>query len=73
MQRSPDREPSISVQPGLIVPPYTINAGRFSRAIAITQPGMFLSHPGIATSASYHCAAMIVSMQSAIRSRDWSE
>ncbi len=48
-------------------------AGRFRRPIAITQPGMFLSHPGIATKASYHWADMTVSIESAIRSRDWSE
>jgi hypothetical protein len=29
-------------------------AGRFKRPIAIKQPGMFLSQPGIATKASYH-------------------
>src|SRR3569623_1046330 len=47
--------------------------GRLSRPIAITVPGMFLSHPGIAISASYHWAPMIVSIESAIRSRDWRE
>src|SRR5215813_4241389 len=47
--------------------------GRFNRAIAITQPGMFLSQPGSAIRASYHCAPMTVSIESAIRSRDWSE
>ena len=41
--------------------------------MAITQPGMFLSQPGSAISASYHCAPMTVSIESAIRSRDCSE
>ncbi len=47
--------------------------GRFTRPIAITQPGMFLSQPGIEMFASYHCAHITVSIESAIRSRDWSE
>ena len=47
--------------------------GRFTRPIAIRQPGMFLSQPGIETFASYHCAHITVSIESAIRSRDWSE
>src|SRR5688572_12571898 len=47
--------------------------GRLSRPMAMTVPGMFLSQPGIATRPSYHCAPMIVSIESAIRSRDWSE
>ena len=41
--------------------------------MAITVPGMFLSQPGSATSASYHWAPMMVSIESAMRSRDWSE
>lgn len=41
--------------PGLMVPPYTIRAGLFRRAIAITTPGIFLSHPGSEMFASYHC------------------
>src|SRR5476649_443264 len=47
--------------------------GRFRRPIAIRQPGMFLSQPGSDTLASYHCAPITVSIESAIRSRDWSE
>ena len=39
-------------QPARIVPPYTITAGRLTRAIAITQPGMFLSQPGMEMLAS---------------------
>jgi len=41
--------------------------------MAITQPGMFLSQPGIATSPSYHWPPITVSIESAMRSRDWSE
>ena len=41
--------------------------------MAITQPGMFLSQPGIVISPSYHCAHITVSIESAIRSRDCSE
>ena len=47
--------------------------GRFSRPIAIRQPGMFLSQPGRVTRASYHWACMTVSIESAMMSRDWSE
>ena len=36
-----------------MVPPYTITLGRFTRPIAITVPGMFLSHPGMLMFASY--------------------
>ena len=56
--------------PGLIVPPYTIRPGRLSRPMAMMHPGMFLSHPGSETLASYHCPPMTVSMESAMRSRD---
>ncbi len=41
--------------------------------MAITHPGMFLSHPGMEMLASYHCAAMTVSIESAMSSRDCSE
>ena len=34
---------------------------------------MFLSQPGMEMFASYHCAAMTVSIESAMRSRDCSE
>ena len=47
--------------------------GRLSRNIAITDPGMFLSQPGIVMTASYHCAPTTVSIESAMRSRDGSE
>lgn len=56
--------------PGLIVPPYTIKLGRFKRPMAMIHPGMFLSHPGNETFASYHWPAITVSMESAIKSRD---
>ena len=55
---------NFSVQPARMVPPYTIRAGRFSRPMAIKQPGIFLSQPGIATRASYHCPPIVVSMES---------
>ena len=64
---------SPSSMPGAIVPPYTITPGRSSRAIAISEPGMFLSQPGTVTTPSYHCADTTVSMESAMRSRDGSE
>jgi hypothetical protein len=41
--------------------------------MAITQPGMFLSQPGMAWLASENCEAIIVSMPSSIRSRICSE
>ena len=41
--------------------------------MAMTQPGMFLSQPGRVMAASYYWAAMTVSMESAMRSRDWRE
>lgn len=45
--------PVRALYPGRIVPPYTISAGRLRRAIAMRQPGMFLSQPGSDTFASY--------------------
>ena len=39
----------------------------------MTQPGIFLSHPGRAINPSYHCAPIVVSILSAIKSRLWSE
>jgi hypothetical protein len=50
-----------------------MSEGRFTRPMAIRQPGMFLSQPGIEMLASYHCAPITVSIESAMRSRDWSE
>src|SRR5687768_4330077 len=47
--------------------------GRFRRPIAIRQPGMFLSQPGREMLASYHCADITVSIESAIKSRDCRE
>ncbi len=41
--------------------------------MAIRQPGIFLSQPGMVTAASYHWPPMMVSMESAIRSRDGRE
>jgi len=53
-----------------MVPPYTMMDGRFSLPMAIRVPGMFLSQPGMDTLASYHCALMTVSMESAMMSLD---
>ena len=41
--------------PGLMVPPYTMSAGRLRRPMAMRAPGMFLSQPGSEMLASYHC------------------
>ena len=65
--------PNDLAHPGLIVPPYTISDGRFTLAIAIITPGMFLSQPGIEILASYHWPPITVSTESAIRSRDCNE
>lgn len=35
------------LQPARMVPPYTMIDGRLTRAMAMMQPGMFLSHPGM--------------------------
>src|SRR6185295_11061560 len=59
--------------PGNIVPPYTKIDGRLSLAMAIMVPGKLLSHPEIPTSASYMCALIIISIESAITSRLTSE
>ena len=61
------------MQPGKIVPPYTNTAGRFSRAIAIIAPGMFLSQPPMATKPSMPSQPTTVSMESAMTSRETSE
>src|SRR3569833_260081 len=47
--------------------------GLFTRPMAITTPGMFLSHPGMEMLASYHWPFMTVSMLSAMISRLCSE
>ena len=44
-----------------------------SRAMAIAQPGMFLSQPPIATKPSKPAALATASMESAMISRDTSE
>ena len=55
--------------PGLIVPPYTKIDGMFMRAMASMAPGMFLSQPPIARSASMLWPLQAVSIESAITSR----
>lgn len=47
--------------------------GRLTLPMAMRHPGMFLSHPGMAMFASYHCPPMTVSIESAMTSRDCSE
>jgi hypothetical protein len=49
----------------------TMSDGRFTRPIAMRHPGMFLSQPGTVIRPSYHCAPITVSIESAIRSRDY--
>src|SRR5438876_1134652 len=56
-----------------MVPPYTNTAGMFMRAMAMSAPGMFLSHPPTASTPSRHWALHTVSIESAITSRDTSE
>ncbi len=41
--------------------------------MAMRQPGMFLSQPGMEMLASYHWALITVSMESAMMSRDCRE
>lgn len=52
---------------------FTMIAGLLTLPMAMRQPGMFLSQPGIAILPSYHCPPMTVSIESAIKSRDWRE
>src|SRR5699024_10223085 len=54
--------------PGDIVPPYTKIPGTSDLAIEIVQPGMFLSHPPIVTTASILSAPTTVSIESAMTS-----
>src|SRR5213080_4257936 len=56
-----------------MVPPYTNTAGMFMRAMAISAPGMFLSHPPTASTPSTHWALHTVSIESAITSRETRE
>src|SRR5436305_5565880 len=55
--------------PGRMLPPYTNKAGISRRASAIKQPGIFLSHPPMATTPSKRCALLTNSIESAITSR----
>lgn len=48
-------------------------AGRLTLPMAMRHPGMFLSQPGMAMFASYHCPPITVSIESAITSRDCRE
>ena len=55
--------------PGLMVPPYTMMEGRFTRAIAMTVPGMFLSQPGSEMLASYLQGKVHMSLVGALLER----
>jgi len=59
--------------PGRMLPPYTNTLGMLSRAIAMMQPGMFLSQPPMATTPSKPSQPTTVSIESAMTSRDTSE
>ena len=59
--------------PEWIVPPNTMIEGLFSLPMAIKEPGIFLSQPTSAIIASYHCAPITVSIESAITSRETKE
>ena len=59
--------------PGKIDPPYSITLGTFKRQSAITVPGIVLSHPLTATTASNMWASHTSSIESAITSRLASE
>ena len=63
----------LPAQPEAMVPPYTTMLGRSTRLIPIRAPGIFLSQPTTATVASYHCAELTISIESAITSRLASE
>ena len=61
-------------RPGAIEPPYSIRLGTSpSRASAITQPGIVLSQPDSAITASNMCPRATSSIESAITSRLTSE
>jgi len=55
--------------PGNADPPYVKTPGTFTRAMAMREPGIVLSHPAHVTRASYPCACMTSSIESAITSR----
>ena len=61
--------PSAS-RPAFIGPPETNTVGTSTRSAPITIPGTILSQFGMQTSASSMCAFIIVSMQSAMSSRE---
>ena len=55
--------------PGAIDPPYSTSDGRSSRARAIAVPGIVLSHPASATTASNRWPRATSSIESATISR----
>ena len=58
--------PSRALNPGLMVPPYTMMDGRFRRAMAMTVPGMFcvISH-NVASSHAHNqmCSCWLATSQ----------
>ena len=62
-----------SNRPGAIEPPYSSSAGKLRRSSAIAPPGMVLSQPTSATTASKRCERQTSSIESAITSRLTSE
>ena len=64
---------SVLLEPGFMLPPYTKIEGLFNLAIAITQAGIFLSHPPIVTNPSKPCPPTTVSIESAITSLETRE
>ena len=64
---------SVLLEPGFMLPPYTKIDGLFNLAMAITQAGIFLSHPPMVTKPSKPCPPTTVSIESAITSLETSE
>ena len=71
VMRSPLR--SVSRLPGSMGPPDTSTDGIFRRIMAMSMPGTHLSQLGMKTSASKACARAMISMESAMNSRDGRE
>ncbi len=57
-------------RPAFIGPPETKTVGTSTRSAPISMPGTILSQLGMQRSASSWCACIIVSIESAISSRD---
>jgi hypothetical protein len=59
--------------PEAMAPPVTAMVGTFSRAVAMSMPGVILSQLLMSTMPSRRCACIMISTESAISSRDGSE